>query len=128
MKIAVSYWQDRISPVFDVSEKLFLIDLVDGLEKGRDSVELFSKAPFERGGELSRRGVEVLICGAISASMETAVKNAGIKVLGFVCGKLDEVLPAFIQGKLSDGHFAMPGCCGRRRGNRNGRCGTRSEK
>ncbi len=124
MKIAVSYCQDRISPVFDVSEKLLLINVLDGLEEGRESVELISKAPFERAGELSRKSVDVLLCGAISTPLESAVRNAGIEVLGFVCGKLDDVVEAFTDGSLADGRFSMPGCCGRRRGNRNGHCGT----
>ena len=128
MKIAVSYCQDRISPVFDVSENLLLINVLDGLEEGRENVELIAKAPFERAGELSRRSVDVLLCGAISAPLEGAVRNAGIEVLGFVCGELDDVVKAFIRGGLTEGSFAMPGCCGRRRGNRNGHCGTGRQK
>lgn len=122
MKAAISYSNGRIAPVFDVSENLFLIDISDSWEKERTSIVIAGQEPFERAKELSGLGVSVLICGAISGIQETAVRNAGIEVLGFVCGEVESVISAFAEGRLTNnGPFMMPGCCQKR--HRHGRCG-----
>ena len=123
MKAAISHSNGRIAPVFDVSGNLFLIDISESREKARKSIVITGKEPFERAKELSESGISVLICGAISGVQETAVRSAGIEVLGFVCGEVESVISAFIEGGLTtDGPFMMPGCCGRRRMHRHGRC------
>lgn len=122
MKAAISHSNGRIAPVFDVSENLFLIDVSDSGKKERKSIIITGKEPFERAKELSEFGVSVLICGAISSVQETAVRSASIEVLGFVCGEVESVISAFIEGSLTnDGPFMMPGCCQKR--HRHGRCG-----
>ena len=53
--------------------------------------------PFLRAQELKNLGVDVVVCGAISQPFEAALSAAGIKVIGFVCGPLEEVLSAAPQ-------------------------------
>lgn len=118
MKIGVSYWQGRISPVFDVSDRLCLIDIEDGKEVKREDRILTSQDPFSRAKEVSGFGVDVLICGAISRTLETSLLIAGVRVLGFLCGDLDTVVSAFLRGQLTGGSFFMPGCYGKQRRNR----------
>ncbi len=79
---------------------------------------LKSRDPFGRAKEVAQAGVEVLICGAVSHAFETALISAGIRVLPFMCGDLEAVIGAFLQGKLTDGRFLMPGCFGRRQAHR----------
>ncbi|MEN6472478.1 MAG: NifB/NifX family molybdenum-iron cluster-binding protein [Syntrophaceae bacterium] len=112
MRIAIADWQDRISPVFDVSSELILIDIEQGREVGRTSVTLRGNDPFARAHEVADLGVQVLICGAISGPLETALLGGGIRVYGFVCGTLDEVLNAFMRGGIMRGRCRMPGCGG----------------
>ena len=112
MRIAVSQWNGRVSPVFDVAERLLLVDIADDeidREINRESVYLTSVEPFGRIRELSRIGADVLICGAISFALENALKQAGIRVIGFTCGDLDAVVDAFQDGCLGDECFRMPG-------------------
>jgi predicted Fe-Mo cluster-binding NifX family protein len=115
MKIAIAYWQDRISPVFDVSDRLCLIDIEDGKEVKREIRILTSRDPFNRAREVSGFGTDVLICGAVSRALEMALTDAGIQVAGFMCGDLDAVLSAFLCGQLTDDSFFMPGCYGEQR-------------
>jgi predicted Fe-Mo cluster-binding NifX family protein len=109
MRIAVSYLQNRIAPVFDVSENILLLDLEDRGEKKRESISIVRDGIFEKAKRLSELRVAVLICGAISGIQERAVKSAGIEVVGFVCGEIEGVLSAFLDGSLEERDFAMPG-------------------
>jgi predicted Fe-Mo cluster-binding NifX family protein len=115
MKIAIPYCRGRVSPVFDVAENLYLIEARDGREISREKLELSQNGVFGKAGELSGLGVELLICGAISGIQETALTNAGIQVAGFICGDIETVIAAFINGNFVNTQLQMPGCRGRHR-------------
>jgi predicted Fe-Mo cluster-binding NifX family protein len=103
MKIAIAHWQSRVSPVFDVSDRLFLITFEDSREIHRESLRIGSQDPFERARNLAERGVDVLLCGAVSSALEKALTAAGIQVLGFLGGELENIVAAFLNGHLDDG-------------------------
>jgi len=124
MKVAIPHWQGRVSPVFDVATRLLIVEVADGQISGRSEVPLSSTDPAQRAGELAGSRTNVLICGAISWPLEITVSSVGIQVIAQICGQVEEVLKAFLEGKLSDPAFLMPGCCGRRRRFR-GRFGQR---
>ena len=109
MRIAIAHWTGRVSPVFDVSDRLLLIDIEDGREQRREDIKLTSDNPLERAKELSNLGTEILLCGAISNVMKVTLSGAGIQVFGFLCGDLEAVVGAFISGQLTDARFWMPG-------------------
>ena len=121
MKVAIPFWQGRVSPVFDVATRLLLVEGADGRESGRSEVPLSATDPTQRAGELAGHGTTVLICGAISWPLEMAVASSGIQVVAQICGRVEDVLRAFLEGTLSDPAFLMPGCCGRRQCVRSGR-------
>ena len=120
MKVAIPHWQGRVSPVFDAATRLLVVEMGDGRESGQGDWPLTATDPTQRAAELSRSGTDVLICGAISWPLEMAVSSEGIEVIAQVCGQVEEVLSAFLEGRLSDPAFLMPGCCGRRRRFRGG--------
>jgi predicted Fe-Mo cluster-binding NifX family protein len=95
--------------VFDVSDRLLLIDIEEGRELKRKDNVLNCRGPFERAREVSRLGVQVLLCGAVSRPLETALISSGVRVIGFICGGLEDVLNAYINGRLADKCFQMPG-------------------
>jgi predicted Fe-Mo cluster-binding NifX family protein len=103
MKIAIAHWQRRVSPVFDVANRLFLITIENGREVHRERLRLASRDPFERARKLAERGVDVLLCGAVSAALEKALTAAGIQVLGFLGGESESIVAAFLDGQLNDG-------------------------
>jgi predicted Fe-Mo cluster-binding NifX family protein len=110
MMIAIPHWQNRVSPVFDVSKHLFLITVQDGKETARKKLVLTSADFWHRAKALSHCGVRIVICGAISYSLETVLLSAGIQVIGFVCGRMEDVTQAFLHGRLDEQGFRMPGC------------------
>lgn len=109
MKIAIPNWQGRVSPVFDASDTIVLIDIESGRERRRENFRLASLDPVRRAQEVAALGAEVVLCGAISRTLESALNGAGVHVKGFVCGDLEALVEAFMAGTLSDPCFQMPG-------------------
>ena len=122
MKVAVSKWSDRISPVLDVAQYLLLIEAEDGHEIERRDVPVEAGELAARAKRIAQLGAEVLICGAVSQPLEAMLTSAGIRLIPQKCGQVEEVLQAFLSGQLTEQAFAMPGCCGRRQQQARGRC------
>jgi len=113
MKVAIPHWQGRVSPVFDVAGNLLLVEVDQGTEQGRESVRLDANGPEARARRLAELRVEVLVCGAISWPLELAVTAAGVKVISQICGEVEQVLAAFLEGRLAQEAYLMPGGGGR---------------
>jgi predicted Fe-Mo cluster-binding NifX family protein len=109
MRIAIAHWQGRVSPVFDVSDRLLLIDIENGREHRQEEINLDARDPFERAKQVSRLAADVLLCGAISHALETALVGLGVQVVGYIRGNLEAVIAAFVHGQLTDSRFRMPG-------------------
>ena len=118
MKVAIPTWQGRVSPVLDVARSLLLVDLEAGVEGRRRLEALEETGVLARAARLRGLSADVLICGALSRPLEQALVSAGIEVIPHVCGNVDEVLGAYLAGRLRDRAFLMPGCggCRHRRG------------
>ena len=114
MRIAISFWMERVSPVFDVSKHLLLVDVENSNEFKRYNKTIVETDLISRAHYIEDLGVKVLICGAISRSMKLILHAKGIDVIGQVCGNIEEILQAFLKGSLSDQSFLMPGCKMRR--------------
>jgi len=133
MKIAIPWWQGRVSPVLDVAARFLLITVDQGQETFREDVSFEATGPLGRVRQIARLGAEAVICGAVSRPLELALRSAGIQVVTDICGQVDDVLAAFIGGRLNEDAYLMPGCCGRRRGlhadsERGRRCRTQTQK
>lgn len=117
MNVAVTEWQGRVSPVFDVAGTVILFDG----EGARKRIELPGDCPWSKLCFLRDLQVEVLICGAISRSVDAMANELGMRVNPFVSGDVDAVWAAWKSGTLSEACYSMPGC--RRCRRRQGRCG-----
>ncbi|MBS3733721.1 MAG: dinitrogenase iron-molybdenum cofactor biosynthesis protein [Phycisphaerae bacterium] len=115
MKVAIPHWQGRVSPVFDVAGHVWLVEVDGGVEQTRREVSFDTEGLQARARRLVEAGADVLVCGAISRPLERAVTAAGVEVVAQTCGDVESVLAAYIDGRLGQGAFLMPGC--RRRGN-----------
>jgi predicted Fe-Mo cluster-binding NifX family protein len=115
MKVAIPLWQGRVSPVFDEASRILIVDISNGREKGRQEEFLHSHNPFERAHALPKLGVDLLICGMISQTQQTALDSAGIQTIPHICGCMEDVIAAFLDGRIDKGAMLMPGCGRRRR-------------
>lgn len=121
MNIAISIWNGRVAPVFDVSASFVVFDETSGEQvreldfpkKGESEGTAQDKASF-----LLEAGVRKLVCGAISYWFEQELVSSGIEVISFVAGTVETVMEALKAGTLVEKTFSMPGCGRPRR-----RCG-----
>ena len=113
MKVALTVWENRISPVFDVSREVLIVDVEGSEVIAREHCIIAERSPLEKISRLLKKGTELLICGAISDALYRELQFHGIGVNSFVGGSVDEVLTAFLEGKLYGERFLMPGCAHR---------------
>lgn len=110
MKVAIPVWSDQVSTVFDFARHLLLVKLDEGKEISRGELRIQEGSPIFRAKRLSRLGVEVLICGAISRPLARIVASHGIEIIPFISGTVNDVLNAYLTGRLADPRFCLPGC------------------
>ncbi len=125
MKIAISIWNQRVSPVMDTARQLALVEIDGGIETTREIIGIPETELSRRAEFIRNLGVDALICGAISFLFEDALRKRGINVYAWIRGELDSVIKAFAKGDLLRGEFSLPGCRRRRcrygSGNKRGR-------
>jgi predicted Fe-Mo cluster-binding NifX family protein len=114
MKVAIPVFKGRISPVFDWSRELLLLDIESGEESVRREISLEGLDPLQRVEQLAAQRVELLVCGGISEMLLSAIETCGIRVFPWVAGSLDEVLADLLSTGSPGPQLVMPGC--RRRG------------
>ncbi len=125
MKIAIPVWNGCVSSAFDFSHTLLVVELENGRETKRSEVSSPVRSVPEKANQLKTLGIEVLICGAISRPLASLVRASGIEVLPYVVGQVDQIVEAYLMGRLLQQQFTLPGSWpGARRGFRR-RCRAR---
>ena len=115
MRAAIPIFDGMISPVFDAARRLLLVDIENGREVWRTEQIVEEPELGPRARRVAEFGADVLICGAISRPLEAMLLSTGVEVIPQTCGPVEDVLKAFISGRLTEQAFVMPGCCGHRR-------------
>ena len=110
MKVAIPIWEGKVSPLFDTASKVLVFDIEDAKAVLRFQTTLGEQDLRRRCSRLKGLGVELLICGAISWQLRDILMGAGIKVIPWISGQTDEVIQAYIEGRLNDARYLMPGC------------------
>lgn len=110
MKVAVTVWDERISPVFDSARTLLIVDIKNKRinQSSYTSFDPLFEARLTE--ELKQLGVEVLICGAISEIHSNLIEASAIRLIPFISGNVTQVLEAYAKGNPLAPSFLMPGC------------------
>ena len=123
MKVALTVWDGRISPVFDVCREALVLGLDGMIIVSEDRVLFDGQKSLTQVERLVSLGVKVLVCGAISEPLQRQLVSQGIEVIAFVAGEAAAVVEAYLSGSLPDQTLLMPGCHDRPRLRRRRRCG-----
>jgi predicted Fe-Mo cluster-binding NifX family protein len=107
MKVAVTIWKGRISPVADLTQELLVVDIVGQSITRRHHEHFDNDSLFYRARKLEDLRVKTFICGAISSFYGALVEGYGIRLISFVHGRVDEVLDAFVKNALVNPRFVM---------------------
>lgn len=110
MRIAIPLWQGRVSPVFDEASRILIVDVSRKQEQSCPQDVLISQNPFERAQLFGKLGVDLLICGMISKTQQAAIVSAGVRIIPHICGSIEDVIAAFLDGRIERGELRMPGC------------------
>ncbi len=108
-RIAIPIFKSRVSPVFDTCTRLLLIDFENNRLITTKEFDLDNFSLWERLQVLAKNDVAVVICGGISDIFHVILSNSNIQLISGICGNVDEVIKAHIDGRLDDPCFYMPG-------------------
>ncbi|PID77583.1 MAG: hypothetical protein CSB24_00740 [Deltaproteobacteria bacterium] len=109
MRVAVTVWEDRVSPVFDSARVLLVARIENGMIADR-FYEPVNLSLVSRALEfLQQNHITKVICGAVSQESIALIENYGIELFPFITGKVEVILDRFAKGEELE-NFAMPGC------------------
>jgi predicted Fe-Mo cluster-binding NifX family protein len=107
--VAMPTYGSRVAPVCDFADCFLLIQLKHNCEVKRTVLHLEGLPHVNRVGILKRVGVTTLICAGISELSQTMLEGSGIRVFWGVVGEVEDVFAAFIDNRLDEPQFYMPG-------------------
>ncbi len=110
MKIAITAWGNRISPVFDSARTLLIARIEDQTIKSKTYKAFKPEDIPELAALLKRMGVSTLICGAISTKPADKIVENHISLISFVSGNAMDILNSFASRSTIDQTHMMPGC------------------
>jgi predicted Fe-Mo cluster-binding NifX family protein len=114
--VALTVWENRISPVFDVAHDLMIVNIDNGKVSDKRYVSFDPERISSLLTILEDRNVDCLICGAISEAPARMIVDSGIRLIPFITGDFNLVLGYFAKGESLVPGFLMPGCGCPRRG------------
>ncbi|PIE58638.1 MAG: dinitrogenase iron-molybdenum cofactor biosynthesis domain-containing protein [Desulfobulbus propionicus] len=108
--VAVTVWEDRVSPVFDTARTLLIAEITDA-KISNTYYQPFTPEPvFQCIRVLQDQKVAALICGAVSRELADGLEAAGLEVIPFITGNIDVVLNNLVAGCQEWTPLKMPGC------------------
>lgn len=110
MKIAITVWGNRVSPVFDAAGTLFIAHIENRMIIKKSYTSFNPEMPSDLIKRLKKMQVSVLICGAISTKPADLIVENDIKLISFVTGNALKLLDNFAQKQTIEKTFMMPGC------------------
>jgi predicted Fe-Mo cluster-binding NifX family protein len=120
MKAALTVWNGRVSPVFDVCREAVVLTIEDGTVAALSRESIDTPSASLKIDRILNLGIDVLVCGAISESVHRELRARSVTVYGFVAGEIEQVIDALLAGSLPGNALSMPGCRSKRRGARRG--------
>lgn len=117
MYLALAAYENRIASLLETANRFVVIDLPPNDFISKKIVVVMDNTLSNVIQLLHKNNITVLICGAINSCMFWAIEAAGIQVIPWITGDVDDVLEAYKNDTLEK--CMMPGCFkGFRRGRR----------
>jgi len=110
VKIAITIWGNRISPVFDAAHTLLVAQIENRMILKKNYVPFDPDSPQELIQVLEKMQTATLICGAISTKPADFIVEKNIKLISFVTGNALDFLDSFATRQAIEKGNMMPGC------------------
>ncbi len=105
MKIAVPIYGSRISPRFDFSPEIWLVEVKKGEIMGQERFHTAGLNLIQRLEWIAANGVDKLICGGIDLFSRNQLGSRGVDVIHDVMGEPEAVFDLFLRKRLQPGLF-----------------------
>ncbi len=109
IRIAMPVFHKRVSPVFDNCTRLLIIDFNKKREVSRQEVSVEEFTIAERFNLIKKMNINVIICCAISETMDQMIRTSDIQLTCGIVGNVNRVLTAYLSNRLNEASFHMPG-------------------
>jgi predicted Fe-Mo cluster-binding NifX family protein len=109
VKMAVTVWGNRISPVFDAARTLLVAEVADKKISGQYYTAFDPESPVELVNTLKKHQITLLVCGAISKTPADLITDQHIHLISFVTGNARQFLDSFAQDRTVETKHMMPG-------------------
>jgi predicted Fe-Mo cluster-binding NifX family protein len=113
--LAIPVLRFRVAPVLNWCSSIHLFPADPAYQGAGQEVNVSHLDAGQRLELLRERGVNTLICGALSPELLNYAQKLGIKVVCGVAGEVEEVRRSYWQDGLDQPQFWLPGCRGPRR-------------
>ena len=100
MRLAIPIFGSRVSPRFDCSQKILLIDIQNGAVVNKNEVDTSGWHSLSYIARLYNLKPNIVICGGICNRDYYALSNHGIRIIPSVFGEVEEVIRSFLKGDL----------------------------
>ncbi len=112
MKVAITVWGNRISPVFDSAHTLLIADIENRKIIKRYYESFDPEISSHLVEKLELMDISILICGAISDVLAEIIASSKIELIPFISGSAFSILENFALERPIIPAFLMPGCRG----------------
>jgi predicted Fe-Mo cluster-binding NifX family protein len=103
MKIAIPIFENRISPRFDFSPEMWIVEVDRGEVVGQDKLSTANLNLPQRLEKVTLNGVDKLICGGIDPFSRDQLGSRGIDIVQDVIGDAETAIGLFLRGRLQSG-------------------------
>ncbi|MCD4691140.1 NifB/NifX family molybdenum-iron cluster-binding protein [bacterium] len=110
MRVGLTVWNGRISPVMDAAGELLVVECTDGGWEAVQRVPLGQAGHMRIARLIGTLGLDALVCGAVSRRFGAMLADQQMTLIAWVTGEVDTVLGALMNGTLQDECYRMPGC------------------
>ena len=109
MRIAITVWGNRISPVFESSENLMVVKIENYKITRQKILKIVPKTVVQAIEMMKKKKADILICGAITERDSQRIRDNGIHLVSFISGNTDKILETYVRDKTRVLDFSMPG-------------------
>lgn len=109
LKLAVTIWGNRISPVFDSARTLLVAEIENGTIHKQFYTSFDPESPVNLRSTLTSLHIDTLVCGAISQKPADLISDQNIHLISFVTGNVQQFLDSFAGCQIVEKKHMMPG-------------------
>jgi len=105
MKIAIPIFGKRISPRFDFSPEMWIINVEGGKVVRQEKLPTAHLNLPQRLEQITSNGVNKVICGGIDGFCQNQLGSRGVDIVQDVMGDAEIVFDLFMKGRLQPGLY-----------------------